>query len=85
MDEHLSKAETTKDALQHTVEAGAETVASVATIIATAVKDVAQAVGGFATEVFEIRDAARRARAESDVHLTTVLPDLPLDRTSDQG
>ncbi len=66
MDQHLSKAETTKDALQHTVEAGAETVANVATIIATAVRDVAVAVGGFATEVFEIRDAARRARGADD-------------------
>lgn len=64
MQEHLSKGEIGKDALQHTVEAGAEAVASVTTILATAVRDVANAVGAFATEVFEIRDAARRARAE---------------------
>ena len=66
MPEHLSKAETTKDALQHTVEAGAETVAAVTTILATAVRDIATTVGGFATEVFEIRDAVRRARAVQD-------------------
>jgi len=66
MREHLSKGEIRKDALQHTVEAGAEAVASVSTILATAVRDVASAVGGFATEVFEIREAARRARAEND-------------------
>jgi hypothetical protein len=66
MREHLSKGEIRKDALQHTVEAGAETVASVTTILATAVRDVAHAVGGFATEVFEIREAARRARAENE-------------------
>ncbi len=66
MREHLSRGEIAKDALQHTVEAGAEAVASVTTILATAVRDVAHAVGGFATEVFEIREAARRARAESD-------------------
>jgi len=65
MREHLSKGEITKDALQHTVEAGAEAVASVTTILATAVRDVANAVGGFATEVFEIREAARRARVEN--------------------
>ena len=64
MKERLSRAEINKDAFQHTVEAGAETVASVTTILATAVRDVAHAVGTFATEVFEIRDAARRARAE---------------------
>ena len=65
MREHLSKGEITKDALQHTVEAGAEAVASVTTILATAVRDVANAVGTFATEVFEIREAARRAREEN--------------------
>ena len=64
MKDRLSRAEINKDALQHTVEAGAETVASVTTILATAVRDVAHAVGSFATEVFEIREAARRARAE---------------------
>ena len=65
MREHLSKGEISKDALQHTVEAGAEAVASVTTILATAVRDVATAVGTFATEVFEIREAARRAREEN--------------------
>jgi hypothetical protein len=73
MRERLSRAETTKDALQHTVEAGAETAASVATILATAVRDVAHAIGGFATEVFEIREAARRARDEADTEDTAVL------------
>jgi hypothetical protein len=66
MRERLSNGEIRKDALQHTVEAGAETVASVTTILANAVRDVAHAVGGFATEVFEIREAARRARAENE-------------------
>jgi hypothetical protein len=64
MKDRLSKAEITKDAVQHTVSAGAETVASVMTIVTGAVRDVVDAVGGFATEVFEIRDAARRAREE---------------------
>lgn len=77
MRERLSKGEIRKDAVQHTVEAGAETVASVVTILATAVRDVANTVGGFATEMFEIRDAARRARAENepagDVEPTVVI------------
>ena len=34
---------------------------AVSTIVPPRVRDVAQAVGGFATEVFEIREAARRA------------------------
>jgi len=64
MTEPLSRTEITKDAVQHTVEAGAETVANVSMIVATAVRDIASALGSFATEVFEISDAARKARAE---------------------
>jgi hypothetical protein len=64
MTERLSKAEIRKDALQNTVEAAATTVGQVATILTSAVKDVAGTVGGLATELFEIRDAARRASAD---------------------
>ena len=42
-------------------------VGQVATIITGAVRDVAGAVGGFATELFEIRDSARKAAAVSVV------------------
>ena len=66
MKDHLSKAEINKDAVQDAVQAAASTVGQVATIVTTAVRDVAGAVGGFATEVFEIRDAVRRARAASE-------------------
>lgn len=61
MDERLSKAEIRKDALQNSVEAAAGTVGQVTTIITGAVRDLAGTLGGFATELFEIRDAARRA------------------------
>ena len=68
MEYRLSKAEIRKDAVQEIVEAGASTVGQVASIITTAVKDVAVAIGGFATDAFEIRDGVRRAsrRAEDD-------------------
>ncbi|WNG88391.1 hypothetical protein C6A87_003840 [Mycobacterium sp. ITM-2016-00317] len=66
MDEHLSNTEIGKDAVQEIVAAGASAVGEVASIITTAVKDVANTVGGFATEVFEIRDGARRAGAQQD-------------------
>ncbi|WP_408898964.1 hypothetical protein ACJ5H2_07600 [Nocardioides sp. R1-1] len=62
--DHLSRAEITKDALQASAEAAAQAVGEVATILTRAVGDVAAAVGGFATEVFEIKDASRRALAE---------------------
>ena len=64
MKDHLSRSEIRKDAVQGTVEAAASTVGQVATIITGAVREVASAVGGFATEVFEIRDSARKAAEE---------------------
>ena len=60
----LSGAEIGKDAVQSTVEAAAATVGEVATIITAAVRDIATAIGGLATEVFEIREASRRASAD---------------------
>ena len=61
--DRISKAEISKDAVQSTVEATAGAVGEVASILTNAVKDVAGAIGGLATEVFEIRDAAKRATA----------------------
>jgi hypothetical protein len=61
MEERLSKVEIRKDALQETVQSVASTVGEVTSIITTAVKDVAGAIGALATDVFEIRDGARRA------------------------
>ena len=61
--DHLSKAEITKDALQAGAVAAAHAVGEVTTIVTKAVGDVAATVGGFATELFEIRDASRRAAA----------------------
>ncbi|HET9860766.1 MAG TPA: hypothetical protein VFQ19_13375 [Nocardioidaceae bacterium] len=74
--DELSKAEIRKDAVQDTVEATATAVGTVTTIVTTAVRDVARTVGGLATEVFEIRDAVRRARAEQVVEDR---PDGPVD------
>ncbi len=71
MTDKLSKAEIRKDALQDGVTAASHAVGSVATIITGAVGDIARALGGLATEVFEIRDAARRASSD---HELTVSP-----------
>jgi hypothetical protein len=65
MRDQLSSSEIGKDAVQSTVEAAATTVGQVTAIISRAVKDVAGAMGGFATEVFEIRESARRAREQN--------------------
>jgi hypothetical protein len=63
--DHFSRAEIGKDAVQSTVEAAAHTVGQIATIITRAVQDIAGAVGSFATEVYEIQDASRKAAAEN--------------------
>lgn len=62
----LSKAETRKDTTQVVVEAGASHVGRIANIVTGAVREVAREVGEFATEVFEIREASRRATADED-------------------
>jgi hypothetical protein len=64
MSDHLYKSEITKDAVQAGVQAAAGTVGDVVRIVTGAVADIAGAVGGFATEMYEIRDAARRAGRE---------------------
>jgi len=64
--DHLSRAEIRKDVVQSAVEAAAGTVGQVTTILTTAVKDVAGALGGFATEIYEIRDSARRAEVDHE-------------------
>lgn len=66
MRDRLSKAEIRKDALQDGVTAASHTVGAVTTIITTAVGDMARALGGFATELFEIRDSTRRALRDHD-------------------
>jgi hypothetical protein len=61
----ISRNEIRKDVLQESAEAVANTTGVVAGIVATAVRDVTRAVGTLATDLFEIREAARRAEHES--------------------
>jgi hypothetical protein len=71
--EKFSGAEIGKDAVQSTVEAAATAVGEVATIVTAAVRDIAAALGGLATEVFEIREASRKAAGEGgDVPIPAV-------------
>jgi hypothetical protein len=77
MRDKLSKAEIRKDAVQEGVTAASHAVGSVATIITTAVGDIARTLGGFATELFEIRDSARRAGHDQE-------PDQETDQETDQ-
>jgi len=81
MKDRLSKAEIRKDALQDGVTAASQAVGTVTTIITGAVGDIARAVGGFATEIFEIRDAARKAGRD---HIT-IVPDDDVARPEASG
>ena len=60
----VSKPETVKDTVQVIVESGAGRVGSIAMSITGAVRDIAKEIGGFATDVFEMLEASKRARAD---------------------
>ena len=66
MPDRLDRVETTKDTIQVVVESGASHAGAVASIVTRAVREVTRELGDFATDVFEIRDAARRAQAGSE-------------------
>jgi dihydroxyacetone kinase-like predicted kinase len=74
MTDRLSKTEIAKDALQEGVESVVSTVGEVAGIITTAVKDVANAIGGLATDAFAIRDAARQAAEKAELKADSTEP-----------
>jgi hypothetical protein len=64
MEDPLDKLETRKDTIQVAVESGATHVGSIMSIVVGAVREVTREIGDWATDVFEIRDAARRARKD---------------------
>lgn len=61
MKERLSRAEIGKDVIQEGVETTAVAIGRAAGIVTTAVVEVSRTVGGLATDLFEIRAAARAA------------------------
>jgi hypothetical protein len=63
--DHLSSAEIGKDALQDGVDAAVKAVGQATGIVIDAVGGIAKTVGGLATDLFEISDAARKARADN--------------------
>jgi hypothetical protein len=65
----LDRIETRKDTLQVAIESGASHVGQIMGIVAGAVRDVTHELGDWATDVFEMRDAAKRAEAD-DVSAT---------------
>ncbi len=72
----LSRLEIRKDTAQSAVVAVTDTVGEVTGIVLHAIKDVAGSVGGLATELFELRETARRAEEDA---LLGDLPDITVD------
>ncbi len=60
----LGDLETRKDTVQVAVESAFKHVGQIAGIISVAGREVTRELGDWATDLFEIRDAARRARAD---------------------
>jgi hypothetical protein len=62
----LGDLEIAKDTVQDAVETGFDHVGKIASIIARAGRDVTRELGDWATDAFEMGDAARRARADRE-------------------
>ena len=78
--DRLSRAEIRKDALQETFTATTNAVGAVAGIVVGAVGDIGRAVGGYATELFEICESSRRAASDHEVDVVDVTePEEPDD------
>jgi hypothetical protein len=60
----LSDLEINKDTLQSAVESGFDHVGRIVSIITAAGRDVTREIGAWATDVFEMREAATKARAD---------------------
>lgn len=55
-----------RDAVQVATDATVDHLGRIASIVAVAVRDIAQEVGAWANEVLEARDTAQRGRADED-------------------
>jgi hypothetical protein len=62
----LDKSETRKDTVQVAVDSGLSHVGHIMGIVVGAARDVTRELGDWATDVFEMRDAARKARVDTD-------------------
>ncbi len=68
----LSDLEISKDTLQTVVESGFEHVGRIASIITGAGRDITRELGEWATDMFEMREAAARAKADRPGSETSV-------------
>jgi hypothetical protein len=83
MSDTIDRLEARKDTIQVVVESGATHVGSIMGIVVGAVRDVTRELGDWATDVFEMRDAARRARADTEYRSPTSTPDQATTKPRD--
>ena len=62
----IGRLERRKDTIQLAVESAFSHVGQIATIVADAGREVTRELGEWATDLFEIREAARRAGADNE-------------------
>ena len=62
----LERIETRKDTVQVVIESGATHVGQIMGIVAGAVRDVTRELGDWASDVFEMREAAKRAEVDRE-------------------
>jgi hypothetical protein len=70
----VSNLEIGKDTVQVITESAADHIGKIALIITGAVREVAREVGDWATEAFEMRDAARTAVEDEDEPNAPIAP-----------
>lgn len=63
----VEPAESAKDTVQVLTESAAAHIGRIATIVTGAVREIAREAGDWATEVFEMREAARKARVDDEL------------------
>jgi hypothetical protein len=80
----VGRSEITKDTVQVAAESAATHVGRIASILSGAIREVTHEVGEWATDMFEMREAAGKARAAADPDgLDDDLVDPPARETSD--
>jgi hypothetical protein len=62
----VSEAESTKDTIQVVTESAAEHAGKIATILTTAVRDIARELGDWVSDVIEMREASQKAKKDTD-------------------
>ncbi|MGJ9423658.1 hypothetical protein [Aeromicrobium sp. CF3.5] len=62
----LNRPEITKDVLQQSAEAAITSAGHVAAIVFESARKITHELGAFATEIFEIAEASRRAGSDID-------------------